>query len=360
MPFHPSEASVRLQTTPSYFALVKAANTIGYFALIYLTWRFATGHFDWKISYGCVLINACWLVLTRIKTDHLLQTYFDIFSRLELELPVVSGMILSIAAVLSPCHWLTKGLAVLEALCWIYIWIIYNRNKQRFKVQGYGPVPINTWVSPPASELAAGDLILTSGNIARDLHESVAHAEMVIQRADGKLGLFSCYMEKGAKIHTLESLTSSNYKGYYIALELRHPWTEDQKVRATSIAEEMVRKNEEWRDHENEKIGKFISRLPLPESTKDYLKKRFWASGYDWFGTFMGRVVPDRWTCIGACVELYHRMGVKTNFYGTGLLGFGTTLFDPIMPVRFLSDPAFVLIEKQQSGADQVAVNMKG
>ncbi|MBY0357535.1 MAG: hypothetical protein K2W82_05990 [Candidatus Obscuribacterales bacterium] len=40
-------------------------------------------------------------------------------------------------------------------------------------------------------------------------------------------------------------------------------------------------------------------------------------------------------------------MGVKTNSYGTGLLGFGTTLFDPIMPVRFLSDPAFQLLLKR-------------
>lgn len=61
----------------------------------------------------------------------------------------------------------------------------------------------------------------------------------------------------------------------------------------------------------------------------------------------MGRVAVDHWTCIGACLELYKRMGVRTNAYGTGLLGFGTTLFDPVMPVRFLSDPAFELITKE-------------
>ena len=59
----------------------------------------------------------------------------------------------------------------------------------------------------------------------------------------------------------------------------------------------------------------------------------------------MGRLVDHRWTCIGACLELYHRLGVRTNPYGTGLLGFGSTLFDPIMPVRFLSDPAFRLLD---------------
>ena len=64
-------------------------------------------------------------------------------------------------------------------------------------------------------------------------------------------------------------------------------------------------------------------------------------SGYDWLGLFMGRLAPHRWTCIGACLELYRRLGMPTNDYGTGLLGFGTSLLDPIMPVRFLSDPAF-------------------
>jgi hypothetical protein len=301
------------------------------------------------------VLNAGWLILTRIKSEHLLQTYFDIFSRLELQLPVVSGMVLSMAAILAPSDTFTKGVAILEGLGWVYIWIIFNKNKQRFKVQGYGPVPINTWISPPVSELEAGDLILTSGNVAKELHECVSHAELVIEMADGKLALFSCYMEKGAKIHPIDSLTSRNYKGYYIALKLRHPWTDEEKAKATTIAQDMVRRNEAWRDRENEKIARVISGLPLPESAKDSLKKRFWVSGYDWFGTFMGRVVPDRWTCIGACVELYHRMGVKTNFYGTGLLGFGTTLLDPIMPMRFLSDPAFVLVEKPQPQVNQVA-----
>jgi hypothetical protein len=47
----------------------------------------------------------------------------------------------------------------------------------------------------------------------------------------------------------------------------------------------------------------------------------------------MSRLAPHRWTCIGACLELYRRLGVPTDD-GTGLLGFGTSLLDPIMPVR--------------------------
>ncbi len=66
-----------------------------------------------------------------------------------------------------------------------------------------------------------------------------------------------------------------------------------------------------------------------------------------------GRRAPSHWTCIGACLELYSRLGVKTHHYGTGLLGLGTGLLDPIMPVRFLSDPAFVLLTEEDKKAFQ-------
>ncbi len=58
----------------------------------------------------------------------------------------------------------------------------------------------------------------------------------------------------------------------------------------------------------------------------------------------MGRTCENRWTCIGSALVLYHKLGVRTNPYGTGLLGFGTSILDPILPVRFLADPAFKLI----------------
>ncbi len=110
------------------------------------------------------------------------------------------------------------------------------------------------------------------------------------------------------------------------------------------MAEQMILTNKKWAAVENVRVTQRIDFIPLPESLKTPLRKIFYASGYDWFGTFMGRVTDNRWTCIGAALELYRRMGVTTNKYGTGLLGVGTTLLDPILPVRFLSDPAFELI----------------
>lgn len=345
MSYHPSEASVDLQRTSSYYTLIKAANTIGYFFLLHLTWRFITHRHDAELSAGCVILSGCWLILTRIKVDHLLQTYFDVLSRIELQLPVVLGLILGMVALIAHVyHPIVHVIAVGEMAFWVWIWALYRRNKAKFKEQGYGPVPINTWVNPPADVLQPGDLILTSGNIAKELHESVGHAEMVLTMPDGRKMLFSSYMDKGTCFHPIEELTGPSYKGHYVALHLKHPWSAQESAKATEIAEAMVALDRQWAAEENIRVSKRIDILPISEGWKAELRKFFHASGYDWFGTFMGRVADNRWTCIGACVELYQRMGVPINHYGTGLLGVGTTIFDPILPVRFLADPAFELI----------------
>jgi len=347
MSYHPDDSSVQLQTSPAYFALVKAANTIGYFSLLWLTGRFLDHNLDWQLATGCVLISGCWLILTRIKIDHLLQTYFDILSRLEVQFPVIVGITMSFVATLTHSHPYCRYVALAEIFGWLYIWILYRRNKALFKKQGYGPVPQDTWIKPPLRVLFPGDLLLTSGNVAKNLHESVGHAEMVLKSPDDKWYLFSSYMVKGACLNPIEEVTGDGFRGHYVGLHLHQPWTEEQQAAAFQKAVDMVYVNQQWAARENIKIAKTVGLLPIPQTWKDRLVKALHATGYDWFGTFMGRIAPDRWTCIGACVELYKRMGVKTNHYGTGLLGFGTTLFDPILPVRFLSDPAFDLILKR-------------
>jgi hypothetical protein len=350
MSFSPSNSSVTIQTTPAYFGVIKATNTITYVWLLLLTWRFFTHALDWQLSSGCVIVSGAWLVLTRIKVDHLLQTYFDILSRIEIQLPAFVGVTLSVVALFSPVyHPGFHVLALGEIAGWIYMYVLYRRNQSQFKKQGYGPVPRNTMINPPTEILRAGDLLLTSGNIAKGLHESVAHAELVLEMPDGKKMLFSSYMEKGTKIHPIEGVTSHLNKGYYIGLHLKTPWNDEQKAKAAKIAEEMVAANVKWAAEENVRIFKRIDFLPLPASGKDFLKAKLKTSGYDWFGTFMGRTCDNRWTCIGSALVLYHKLGVKTNPYGTGLLGFGTSMLDPIIPARFLADPAFEVIKNDEA-----------
>ena len=59
---------------------------------------------------------------------------------------------------------------------------------------------------------------------------------------------------------------------------------------ATKIAQSMVETNREWASKENVKLDKFLALLPVPEDWKRVLKRVFNVTGYDWFGTFMGRV----------------------------------------------------------------------
>jgi hypothetical protein len=165
----------------------------------------------------------------------------------------------------------------------------------------------------------------------------------------------SSYMDRGAVMHPVAEFTSGVRRhGHYVVLRLREAPPEEQVRRAEEIAREMLAENALWRTQVNERRRRIIGRLPLPAGWRAALTRRFESSGYDWMGLFMGRLAPHRWTCIGACLELYRRLGIRTNAYGTGLLGFGTTLLDPIMPVRFLSDPAFRLVrleDREESAA---------
>ncbi|MBA4079038.1 MAG: hypothetical protein C0508_28670, partial [Cyanobacteria bacterium PR.023] len=97
-PYSPAEPCIAVQRNSAYFDLVKAINTVCYFSLIWLTYKFLSHQLDWQLSGGCVLVSGAWLILTRIKVDHLLQTYFDVLSRIELQLPVVLGLSLSLLA----------------------------------------------------------------------------------------------------------------------------------------------------------------------------------------------------------------------------------------------------------------------
>jgi len=349
MSYSPSVFSAKIQTSPAYYIVSKAANTIVYFSLVLLTWRFFTHRFDWQLATGCVVISGCWLILTGMKTGHLLQTYFDILSRIELQLPVIIGITMSVVALFPHGRPWYHYIALAEIVGWIFIYALYRRNKTRFEKEGHGPVPVHTWINPPVSVLKAGDLILTSGNIASTLHESVGHAETVLRMPDGQMTLFSSYMDKGACLQPIATLRASDNKRLYIALHLKDPWTDAQCDQAARIARKMVEINRTWAERENLRLAKVITLLPLAATVRTRLEKELHQSGYDWFGTFMGRVTQEHWTCIGACVALYKQMGVSMNHYGTGLLGFGTTLFDPIMPMRFLSDPAFELIKTSEN-----------
>jgi hypothetical protein len=286
-------------------------------------------------------------VLTAARMNHLFKTYFDVLSRLEVVVPSVLGLSLAVFAAFDTRFLATRVLAVALLAAWGMLLLRYRSNRRHFVRQGHGPVPAGCWLSPPAGALQPGDLILTSGMVAAGLHESVGHGETVVRGPDGALLSFTCRMDRGALLHGADEFLCGlrSRRGHYIVLRLRDRLTREQQERAAQIAREMIAENRDWSERTNRRRRVWIERLPLPRRARDWLIRRWHASGYDWLGLFMGRLAAHRWTCVGACLELYHRLGVRTNPYGTGLLGFGTTLFDPIMPVRFLSDPAFRLLD---------------
>jgi hypothetical protein len=328
-----------------YFRFIKGATTIAYLSLFWLTWRFLDGESRLHLAWGASIISGSWLVLTLVEVNRLFRTYFDVFSRLEVLLPLSIGTTLSLGAGMLAIFPPVKGIALIEVIGWISIYLLYRKNQQNFEITGHGPVPAGCWVSPPAQYLEPGDLILTSGQVARRLHESVGHAEMALKMEDNAMYALSSYMKDGLVLNPLQAVASATLEqGHYIVMRLVTPLSPTQITQAGHIAREMLAENAAWKERTNNRRKRVIECLPLSNRLKQKLIQLTKTAGYDWLGLFMGRLAKERWTCIGACLEVYHRLGIKTNQYGTGLLGFGTTLFDPIMPVRFLSDPAFRLL----------------
>ncbi|MBY0357534.1 MAG: hypothetical protein K2W82_05985 [Candidatus Obscuribacterales bacterium] len=303
MSYNPPASSVTLQRSQAYFAVTKALNTISYLWIVHLSWRFITHRLDWQLATGCVVISAAWLIITRIKTEHLLRTYFDILSRIEIHLPMIFGILLSTVALFTKAHTFYHLVAIVEIIIWLYIYGLYKKNQSSFEKQGYGPVPLHTWINPPASELRSGDLILTSGRIAHALHESVGHAETVLRMPDGQWMLFSSYMDKGTSLHPLSELTSAN-EGHYIALHLKEPWNQEQELEAATIAKAMVETDHLWAAQENARSEAIIEALPLPSKFKSALKRFFLCHRLRlvryFYGTYGQRPLDLYWCLPGA------------------------------------------------------------
>ncbi|CAN5127712.1 hypothetical protein BH11CYA1_BH11CYA1_06570 [soil metagenome] len=344
--------------------LTKTTQSLAYLALIYISWKWFAGELDWNFSVACVSLSALWLALTTYESRGLFLSYFDILSRLKVILPLLFGLALAGLAILAPNHvsetalnlqlghWqiikLTplKVFAISEVLGWAMLYFSYRRNRNRYKTQGHGPLPKGAWVNPHPDALQDGDLILTSGRVAKRLHETVGHGEMVIE-INGQRSTWSSFMERGAVVQNLREVAETNLKyGHYIALRLSKPLDSRQKEIAPQLVAIMLEQNQQYKGATLARRLAFYQRFHLPQFLRNLIDKKVPVSGYDWWGLFTGRLARDHWTCIGAVLDLYGRLGIKTNNYGTGLIGLGTGLLDPIKPVRFLGDSAFRLLNE--------------
>ena len=334
----------------TYPRLLKTSIALAQIALLVLSYRLITNGFHLAEAGTAIGISVFWLGLTWVRLNGLLRTYYDHLSRMQVLVPTTCGIALSLLTAFAACKLEMLGLGCLAAVVfagWMLVIYRYLQNKALYKKQGHGPVPKETWVNPETDALQPGDLILTSGRMAGRLHDTVGHAELVIAEPGSEhLHTLTSYMETGARVNRLDvvlrKLKQSNV--HYIALRLKTPLTTAQNSHSVDLAQRYVLANAEWRDSVNKRRAYLISWLPLPRSVKNWLIKKTHATGYDWSGLFIGTRATNRWTCIAICIACLKEIGVGVGDYGTGMLGLGTGLLDPIQPVRLLGDKAYRLI----------------
>ncbi len=343
-----------------FYRFEKFLITSAYLLLFWFTGSAVFSFGSASFFQSCAMLSAGWLILTGVSYRHLLLTYADRTSRLRLAVPTVIGLALSILAAASGEGTLQVAGAV-EVFLWAVIFLMQEKTRSKFYTKGFGLMPKNAWVNPPAEALREGDVILTSGRMAARTRNTVGHMELVLKRETpgGKTQYiaFSAYMEKGVVIHTLRALCKTEAKAsHYIALRPRTPLTDEQNREAVRIADEMKEINKQWTESETIRRTALIDKwLPASLATRalvgkpagalrSWLLSKYLPTGYDWLGMYTGKRNQKRWTCMGACLEVLDRVGVKTLPHGTGLLGLGTGLLNPLMPIRFLTEPSYRLL----------------
>lgn len=318
--------------------------------LLYLMFQLVTGRLDWGLAAGSLVLGAFWLGITAFSLRELFTTYYDLMSRLRIRLPLIFGIGLAVGAIIANDSLALRVIAGAELVAWVVLFIAWRRNRDNFTRTGHGLLPAGCWLNPPPEVIRPGDLILTSGRMAERMDQAVGHGEVAVLGPDGKLQLLSSYMLGGTVINDAARILKILVKRkgeHYVVLRLRKPLTEEQRKRGYAIAEGMLSENIAWREDWDARRKRFIERLPLLSAKrKQWLieKTAFTTTGYDWLGLFIGVKASNRWTCIGACAEWYKRNRVPMRHYGTGLLGIGTGLLDPIQPQRFLTDPSLELL----------------
>lgn len=318
------------------YRLQKFAVGATHLLFLWLLVRTFLGYSAWNLSAGCLALSALWLVLTALQTPQLLSCFADRMARLQLLVPLWTGVVLAIiggAAWSCPASLL--GASSLLA-AWGVIYYMFHRTSKGYYRLGHGYMWNDAAISPTIDQMDEGDIILTDGNMARRSRNTVGHAELVVKDPEGKLWVVSSYQGKGAVKHTLRALLKGESKDgrHWIVLKPKTKWTKEQSAKAWQVALEMIAANKAWKKETTESRTVRINNLWLPTTWKAWLLKRFTPhDGYDWLGLYLGTIKPHRWTCMGFILLLLERIGVKMEKFGTGPLGL-TGLLNPLMPIR--------------------------
>jgi hypothetical protein len=237
-------------------------------------------------------------------------------------------------------------------------------------------LPKDIWVSPPLEAIKGTESkliwLITRGQFLpkHNIQRPGGHSEMLIYNQDGELDALSCYMAEGVVKNTAEDIIAhlkEVNEAYYVLLP-KKDISPEQASKAQSIFAQMLAEDIAWKDATNARTARIVDSLPIPGEWKEWLKKKFYCTGYGWLGFFIGPgggiigrlrtilrwlgfkgLLPDgheprMWTCISFCVEFAHRLGLELEEYGHSMLLIG--LLDPVMPDDPLADKNFYYLSK--------------
>lgn len=360
------------------FSFWKTAKAIANLFMLFMTWRwyqhsFGIGQgisltpglglepgYALEFSASCIILSGMWLALSFAQMKHLMLSYATILSRVQLLAPLWLGIALNVLALAAASGsafasgaitaagsastsasgaavWLQLT-ALAGLIAWGFILRRYLADKKAFFAHGHGVLPQGIMVNPPAAMLPPGSILLMTG-IPEYIGEAVGHGEIVIPDGDKKWA-FSTYMKYGVVLNPLEEVLVRRAKrGITVALAPVTPWSEEQCKMAPMVAKGMLRQNKEWVVRRRVQRERLFDALHLPQFARALANKlALPITGYDWFGLLLGRTKTTHYTCVGSVQELLWRMGITLDrYFGTGLLGLGTTVLDPVMPARFFN-----------------------
>jgi hypothetical protein len=220
---------------------------------------------------------------------------------------------------------------------YVLVLVMWRRNADLYERQGAGPLPKGTCLRVPASALRPGDVICTSGMMAKLLRQSVGHTELVIPW-EGGIMLFSAWFERGLCLTKPTSICKASDKNHYYVLRRRVPLTPLQCIALEAAAKVMLALNAAFIERTKAKRAKMW--YPI----RAFLDWKFPVTGYDWVGKYCGRLAGDRWTCTGTYLEAMRRIGVSTIKLGRGMAGLGTGWFDFLNTEELRFDRDLVLV----------------
>lgn len=318
------------------YRLQKFAIGVTHLAFLVLLVRTLGGCSRWDLSVGCLVLSALWFGLTVVQVPRLLSCYADRMARLQLLVPLFTGVTLSIVGAVAGLDATAYGIGAGLLLAWGVIYYMFRRTGRNYYKLGFGYMWNDAYINPTCEAIGRGDIVLTDGNMARRTGNTVGHAELAVADPSGKLWVFSSYQGKGALRHSLRALIKieTDLKQHYIVLKPVTPWTDEQNAAAWTYCMNMLARNKVWKQQQTEQRTRRINRLPILAAWKTELLKRFTPhDGYDWMGVYLGTIKKDRWTCMSMILEVLAHINVKMEKYGTGPLGL-TGLLNPLLPIR--------------------------